>query len=82
MEVNTVFDVMYEVEAPVNNVWEARMLAQGLLAQDLNHDAPDYTIEAWDAETDSVQFRVVLWDDDVLSSDYFHQAAGARRHAE
>ncbi|AGM11577.1 hypothetical protein M199_gp089 [Halogranum tailed virus 1] len=78
MDAHTVFDVMYEVELPVSNVWEARMVAQGLLWKDMKHGA-DYTIEAWDAELGSVQFRVVVWDEDVLASDYFHKAEGARR---
>lgn len=78
MEDVTVFDVMYEVETPVSNVWEARMMAQGHLARDLNF-GPDYTIEDWDAQMDNVQFRVAVWGKDVLSSDWFKNAVGARR---
>lgn len=80
METQETFDVMYEVEAPVANVWEARLMAQGHLAQDLNH-GPDYAIEDWDAETDSVQFRVTLYGDYDEDVNWFYGAVGSRKAA-
>jgi len=62
MESVTTFDVMYRVEQPVANVWEARMLAQSKLSQDL---FTDFSIDAHDAEMDSVQFRVSVHDSEV-----------------
>lgn len=75
MENVNAFDVMYEVEAPVANTWEARMVAQGLLSRDMNH-GPEFAIDGWDAETDSVQFRVLVNGD--FETGYFHEALGAR----
>jgi len=75
MENVTVFDVMYDISKDVPNSWEARLLAEGRLSKDLAH-GPDYAIDAHDAENDSVQFRVTIFEKDA--EPFFSSAKGSR----